>query len=431
MITATAISLRNRRDRHQADQLDELMFRTRGPKQRESCWSDIDKTAMLDTALRGFTCGPIYTIKDLDEGIEDVFDGAHRCEAIFDYIDSKYPITKGKKDTIKWGTSPLKGYEGKYFKDLLRESQDRLKKYTFTINEIDTETAQDPDALQMLWERLSKAGKPLNNYETKIQTHAILHKEILEPTTAEWIKSPLVQVEKSKRGQVEVKLNKLLALSEKEVLPNTASMEDLVSKWCEENLGKTVKEIDENTRNKKDIFIQRLKVMRSLLRIMEDRNVFVFSSEDTKKNKSSDVPLLIILGRIGFWIPSVSKFNHVAEEICKFVHDILELTPTKLCDLLKVNSRNAQYQHALRNHVDQKLKILSEKANERRLFTPAEKKKKLEEQGGCCTLCNESIHQHQRNHGDHIIEYCKGGDTKYENLQVVHKHCHETKGKSL
>ena len=422
----SAINLRNRRDRHWANSSRELMFRTRGPKQREQCWSDMDKTAMLDTALRGFTCGPIYTIKDLDESIEDVFDGAHRCEAIFDFIDGKYSITKGKRDTIKWDTSPLKGLEGKKFEEIPKDMQERLLKYTFSINVIDPETAKDSDALQMLWERLSKAGLPLNNYETKIQTHTILQKEVLENSVADWIESPLIPKKKSVRGNIEVKLNKLLALSEEEVLPAAGSMEDLVTKWSEKLLGKGVKEIDDNTNAKKDSFIQRLKTMRSILKELEERGAF---KKDGKAfmDKSHEVPLLILLGRLGYWFESISKFKRVFTDVNNFIKDILQMNPNDLCKLLNVNSRNATFQKSLIKHTDTFIKALSEKANERRLFTQTEKKKKLDEQGGRCALCSELIEGDQRRAGDHIIEYTLGGSTTYENLQVVHQSCHETK----
>jgi hypothetical protein len=430
MNTFTCITLRNRRDQHQADQIEEPLFRTRGPKQRAPCWTDIDKTAMLDTALRGFTCGPIYIIKDLDEGVEDVFDGAHRCEALFEFIDNKYPITKGKKDTINWNSSPLKDHIGKYFKDIPKDLQDKIKKYPFSVNVIDSETAEDSDALQMLWERLSKAGKPLNNYETKNQTHTILQKEVLEYNVVDWLKSPFIQQDTSKRGHVEVKLNKLLALSQSEEVSVFGSMEDLVSKWCEAELGKSVKEIDENTRNKKDELNQRLKNMRSILRELEDNNIFHDKEGNLDKDvnhKSRDVPLLIIMGRLGYWFSNVSKMKRSNTEICKYISEILRMNPNDLCKLLNVNSRNATFQKALIRHVDQMFRELKGATEVRRLFTSVEKNKKLEEQGGNCAICSQPIHKHQRKAGDHIVEYCVGGDTKYENLQVVHKICHEQK----
>jgi hypothetical protein len=421
-----AITLRNRRDIHIAERDEVPLFRTRGPKQRAPCWTIEDNMAMLDTVLRGFHCGPIYIIQDLEASIDDVFDGAHRCEAIFDFIDNKYQLTHDKKDTIQWETSPLKDHIGKFFKELPLTIQKQIKEYNFCINIIDPDTASDPKALELLWERLSKAGKPLNNFEAKIQTHAILQKEVLEPSSKVWLKSHLFTADKSKRGQLEVKLNKLLALSEKESLPSYSSMEDLINRWCDEVLGKTTESIDTNTKLNKENYINRLKKMRDIMTELQDRNTF---HEDEKSiiDKSKDIPLLIIIGRLGYWFKTISHFRRVADELCLKVHSILKMNPNDLCKFLQVNSRNATFQKKLIVHVDSIFSQHSDEAKERRTFTMAEKKQKLEEQGGLCTGCNKPILEHQRRDGDHIKEYCKGGTTTYDNLQILHKLCHESK----
>jgi len=426
MAAITAISLRNRRDVHIAERDEVPLFRTRGPRQRQSCWTIEDNMAMLDTALRGFHCGPIYIIQDIENNIDDVFDGAHRCEAIFDFMDSKYPVTKGKKDTIQWETSPLRDYVGKFFKELPVTIQKQLKEYSFYINVIDSETAGDADALGMLWERLSKAGMKLNNFEAKIQTHYTFQKEVLEPCAADWLKTLFFPAEKTLRGQVELKLQKLLAISEYEVLPAFGSMEDLVKMWGHDILGKTTDSIEANTQAKKDSFLARLRYMRNLFKELQDRNIFHVEGESII-DKSKDVPLLIIMGRLASSFSTMSAFRRVADEICPMIHEILKMNPNDLCKHLKVTSRNASFQKKLIEYVDSTFKPLSDRAKERRCFTPVEKAKKLKEQNGLCVECQNPIHGYQRNAGDHIVEYCKGGETSYENLQILHKICHEEK----
>jgi 5-methylcytosine-specific restriction endonuclease McrA len=54
-------------------------------------------------------------------------------------------------------------------------------------------------------------------------------------------------------------------------------------------------------------------------------------------------------------------------------------------------------------------------------------KKKLKEQNFNCPICKRAILEHQRTAGDHIVEFCRGGNTTYENLQILHKVCHDTK----
>ena len=426
MAGTTAITLRNRRDIHIAERDEVPLFRTRGPRQRPPCWKIEDDMAMLDTALRGFHCGPIYIIQDIENGIDDVFDGAHRCEAVFNFIDNKYPVTKGRKDTIKWDTSPLKDHVGKYFRDLPAIIQKQLKEYIFYINIIDSDTAGDAAALGMLWERLSKAGMKLNNFEAKIQTHYVFQKEILEPCASDWLQTPLFPAGKSIRGQLEVKLQKLLALGQSETLPACSSMEDLVDKWCENELGNTPDDIEINTRAKKESLILRLRYLRNLLRELQDRNTLHINGE-LIVDKSRDIPFLIIMGRISYWFPTMSSFRRVANDVCPIIQDVLKMNPNDLCTYLKVSSRNATFQRKLVEYMDSKFKSYADQAKERRCFTAAEKKKKLDEQGGLCPECNKQIFDHQRNAGDHIIEYCMGGTTTYENLQILHKLCHESK----
>lgn len=426
MTTITAITLRNRRDPHYAERDEVAIFRTRGPRQRQPCWTIEDNMAMLDTALRGFHCGPIYIIQDIENNIDDVFDGAHRCEAIFNFIDNKHPVTRGKRDTIDWETSPLRDHVGKYFRDLPVALQKQLKEYCFYINVIDAETAANSDALSMLWQRLSKAGMKLNNFEAKIQTHYTFQKEVLEPCAADWVKTLFFPAEKSLRGQAELKLQKLLALSEYEVTPSFASMEDLVKVWGAEILGKSTESIEANTQAKKENFLSRLRYMRNLFKELQDRNVFHVDGESII-DKSKEVPLLIIMGRLASAFPTMASFRRIADAICPVLHDLLKMNPNDLCKHLKVTSRNASFQKKLIEAIDGYCKPLTEKAKERRCFTAAEKTKKLKEQGGLCTECQNPILGYQRNAGDHVVEYCKGGETAYENLQILHKICHEEK----
>lgn len=428
MESIDAITLRNRTDRHIAEMLQAHLFRTRGPTQRANCWEIEDKMAMLDTALRGFACGPIYIIQDVDEKIDDVFDGAHRCEAVFDFIDNKYPITKGKKITVNWASSPLKDHIGKFFKDLPPTIQLQLKQYKFYINIIDQETANDPASRGILWQRLSKAGKPLNNFETKTQTHGLLYQNILKPNVGNWLTTALFQKDKSTRGQVETLLLKLLALSEKETLYSFNSIEDLTDKWCDDVLGLTTDDINRNTAEKTEMLSNRIKHIRSIMKELQDKKILhTADGVSFSIDKSNELPLLLSLGRLGYWFRSVSQLKRVLDEVCDAVSEILKMTPTQRCEYLGVTSRNAGYQKKLIEELDRRFKPLAEKSNERRCFTAAEKKRKLEEQGGLCTECKEPIEEYQRTAGDHIYEYCRGGTTTYENLQILHKLCHEKK----
>jgi hypothetical protein len=172
--------------------------------------------------------------------------------------------------------------------------------------------------------------------ETQLQTHALLIKDILEPCSAEWLASSVFPSKESTCCKVENTLQKLLALSEKDVLPSYNSMEDLVAKWQEEVLGKTVESIDFHTKEKKESLIVRLKYMRNLLRDLQDRNVLHDEHGKNIIDKSKTVPLQIILGRLANFFPMISLFRRVADHLCPELHRILSMNPNDLCKDLNV-----------------------------------------------------------------------------------------------
>ena len=232
---------------------------------------------------------------------------------------------------------------------------------------------------------------------------------------------------KSDRGQLETKFKKILALSEWDKIPQFGSMEDLIVKWSDTVLGKTTDEIENNTHLKCEELNNRLKQTKAIFHELRDRNTFHNENGESYIDKSKDVPLLIILGRLTYWFPTISKMKRCMPKICEYVRELLQKNPNDLCKYLGVNSRNATFQKKLILELDIKFSDFTKETCERRLFSTQEKVKKLEEQNYTCPLCQKVISAHQRNAGDHIIEYCKGGKTDYDNLQIVHKVCHEEK----
>ena len=417
-----AITLKLRCDPDMAEQMNMNLFLTRGERQRKPCWEKSDNIAMIDTVTRQWKCAPIYIIRQSEKKLDEVFDGAHRCEAVFSFINKEFKIER--LSSVDWETSPLRDHIGKHFDELPINIKDIIKTYKFDINIIDQETANNPAALKLLWSRLSKAGKPLNNFETMIPIHSYLNKNVLENNLKSWYGTLFFSHDKSERGQLEVKLKRLLCLSHYEVLPSFSSLEDLIKRWNDDVLGKTTDEIDKKSQEYTDEFNKRLAHVRKLFTELEDRNVLRDGST-ILIDKGKEIPLLIILGRLAFWFKTIADFKRGATELCKDIKSIVVMDPNDLCKLLGVNSRNATFQKKLIKHLDEKFRSIAEKYSDVRFFTAAQKKKKLEEQEFKCVVCNEPIQEHQRNDGHHRLSRSKGGRTDYDNLEVLHKHCHE------
>jgi RNA-directed DNA polymerase len=51
----------------------------------------------------------------------------------------------------------------------------------------------------------------------------------------------------------------------------------------------------------------------------------------------------------------------------------------------------------------------------------------IKKQKGKCPQCNHNFQPHDLLEIDHIIPKSKGGKNTYENLQLMHRHCHDNK----
>jgi RNA-directed DNA polymerase len=51
----------------------------------------------------------------------------------------------------------------------------------------------------------------------------------------------------------------------------------------------------------------------------------------------------------------------------------------------------------------------------------------LKKQKGICAQCNLHFREEDVMEIDHIIPKSKGGKDKYDNWQLLHRHCHDTK----
>ena len=118
----------------------------------------------------------------------------------------------------------------------------------------------------------------------------------------------------------------------------------------------------------------------------------------------------------------IAVFNRHIIDILK--HLKIQVTDIDIQTALTCKSRNAIFQKKLIQLIDKIIDTSFEKTQDKRLFSKNDIIRKLEEQGGACKHCNESKEKYE---GDHIISWSAGGQTTFENLQVLCKHCHHKK----
>lgn len=446
MPTERAIDLRNRIDLHQAQQNGRPQLITRPKIQREPCWKDSDYTAFLDTQARGWACPPIYIIsrevedeQDEDEDtneekearlVDEVFDGAHKIEASSNFINDKYPIHK-----MLPADSPLMPYVGKKFSQLPNSLKRKFTEYEFWINYIDAVTANNPDSLRLLWERLNNSGAPLNDYETSKPTITHLVEVVLKPLLQLFLGSEIFPAKVSKRGMLEDRMQMILAVADYSLdekhLQKFTSRKHLVKLWQEKDIGKKSAEVITNVEKNKDKWILTLKKVSCYMKYLKEVNCFVDDNgNDILETAHRGTDLVFILARAVKQIPKPEDFRRISADIANHMKEKYFIdTVTQKSKVIRDDKgigRNGILQRKILHDIDTDL-IEFAKMKETRLFTKEQIKQIFDEQNGQCAICKIPILKNQPHVGDHIVPWSLGGRTIIENCQVTHRRCNSAK----
>jgi len=431
----TAISLKNRTDPNVASQLTVPVLRTRSSLQRKACWTKEKQTAFIDTVCRGWVCSPIFILErependetndETDEPVleDHVFDGAHKLEAVFEFIDNKFMLTKIHD------SSPLKEFIGKKYSDLPKPLKTMILNYEFRLNYIDPACSNDPDSLMILWARLNNSGTKLNDFELSVPIITDLLKYVLKPSLPLFLKTPVYIKDTSNRGECESLLQLLLIVSDSKITDDHmnyfTSKKDLVKRWQTACLGENMKDIKSNTENNTTKWIQLLKRASDYMKYLGESNCFVNSETGANILQSAfrKTELVFLLGRSVFHFSKPEQFRR----ICNSLADDVKENYFK-----KIHRDEAGRNGILQKKVLQGIDSLVRKYLDdipSRSFTKEQIEKKKLEQNNICALCKKNILANQSYHGDHIIPWSIGGETTETNLQVCHKRCNLVKGK--
>lgn len=399
------------------------LLRTRHDKQRNPCWSTAEKIEMIDTVLRGWTCPPIYIIEHheltdtVPDGEQHVFDGAHKLESVFEFMNDVFPLKKTASSCPE-----IIEHDGKRFSKLPIELRHRIRQYNFVINIIDPVTAKDEDKLATLWERLNRAGKKVNNFELAIPKIGGLLETVIRPSMDQFYGSMLFPASKSERGNLEQRLMLILAIHD-DIRPKCYSNNKMIKTWQESTA--PIRE------SRTELWIDVLVRARKMLDDLRELNVFHNDAGELLLHDAhTNIELPYVLGRLAMRFPRIELFRHKKRDIAPQIKTaIVAPSPAEMVAKEGLSARNATFQKRIHKRICELIDSVAGAAatDGPRLFTKKDKAQKLRDQDGICTLCSQKILPHQVKDGDHIVEWCNGGPTTYDNLQIVHRHCHQEK----
>ena len=421
----TAVTLYLRLNAASAEAHSSRLLVTRSSMQRKACWPLSHKVDMIDSVLRGFTC-TIYMIAQPDkvdscsEGEDWVFDGAHKLESVFEFMNDGFALVAGPTTGAE-----LNALAGQKFSALPPAIKLRIRQYAFMVNWIAPAIATDPDQLRILWERLNRAGVKLNDFELSIPVIAPLIEAVLRPAMELYMGTPLFPGSESKRGALERSLQVLLALMD---LPDfRGSQNGLVKEWQRCELGNTMAKRAEAVAAKGPLWLERLVRCHKIMLDLKDLAIFcnpVTGLEDLAEGmRRTELPF--VLGSLGRRFDRIEDFRSQKVALAaRLRSDIFSKTPETLLAELGGGGRNGTFQRKLMLKIDG---IAGAVIVQPRRFTKKAQRAALAAQGGLCAGCMGPILKDQLFEGDHVLPWSAGGETVAENLQILHKHCHQAK----
>lgn len=401
--------IRMRVDKETARATDQMYIELNPDFQRTyESWDDKMKTRFIETIHFNRAMNPIWTILNPIDNCEDVLDGMHRLTTAIDFMNNKFKLVgKYLMDSQK-----SESLDGKTFDDLSFEDKNLIRNYKFTFNQLDSSYRTDLNKLRDQYEILNRSSKPLNKYEF----HKVLYNPFFDLISKHKSELNTMFIDKTdKRGVVDTEIIEMFVLSYD--LPTSwSSISNVCQDFYENHLGETEQSVRTYLTENTEEIKTRLLFMKKIVATLKDNKFF---SDDKRTYKKYYLPYKFIISRL------IHKFKDNAT-LNRHLVGILPKLKEEIAKVDSFTNRNASFQRSFIQSLDQMLDDYIRP--EKRLFSKPDIARKLQEQDDVCNVCRLSKEKYE---GDHIVEWTNGGETVYENLQVLCKLCHYNKTSAM
>jgi hypothetical protein len=410
-ISLSIISLRSNKEHALATNSPFLNLSPDFQRNYES-WDEQMLTRFIETMLLNRATNPIWSVLNSEDDSEEILDGQHRLKTALSFLNnefslkSKYFMNLNKEE-----------YDKKKFNDLSSDDKAKIRNYNFIINKLDSTYKENPNKLRDMYEILNRSSKTLNDYEF----NKVLYKDFFKIITK--FKTQILDVDFFKtndvRGNIDSDIIEMLCLSYE--IPNSwASMSSLSQNWMKNTIGSSSEEIESFLNKEEENIKNRLEFLGKIMKDVKEKIV----SDDKKIFKREFKIYKFIVARCCFYIKNYSLFNRIFENLKTSFNKYILVENIE--GILSCNSRNASFQRKLIEKIDEIIK--NEVSNSpTRFFSKKMISDKLKEQNNKCPKCDKIINPSDDYEGDHIKSWTSGGETSSDNLQVLHKRCHQLK----
>lgn len=374
-------------------------------------WDNKLRTRLVETAFLERAMNPVWLVPNTDadgEDIYEVLDGMHRCTTLINFLSGEFCINGRYLTSL-----PQEKYDGKFFKDLDRDDKEKVRNYSISFNLLDRSFREDMDKLQDQFDILNRSSRQLNHYEFNKPLYKPVY-DIVKTAAHDFCCTAVHPSRTSKRGSVESDALHMLALTEPTVPRTISSVVAVTEDWMKTTFGTTKKSIDDNVARLGPVLEERYQRLCRYQADLAEGGAFE-GTRDTLVAK-------MMVARCAAKYVNAAAFRRAIPKLAPAFRDILGRVDRIQKEELDCNHRNGTFQRRLMLHLDEVIDGVP--SAPRRLFPKEMIEKKKAEQHDRCALCQETIAAGQNYEGDHIEAWGKGGDTTYDNLQVVHARCH-------
>lgn len=372
-------------------------------------WDDKLRTRFIESMLLNRATNPIWTVLNDEEESEEILDGMHRITTALSFLNNEFSINKNYLLSLDGEL-----YHKKKFHDLNSDDKAKIRNYNFIFNKLDSTYRNDKNKLRDMYEILNRSSKTLTDYEFN-KVILMPFYEIISKHKQNFISLNFFQ-KKDQRGNIDVEIIEMLILTYE--LPNSwTSIANLTDDWIKNNIGQTNESVNEFVKNNQTDIENRLNL---IFKMIKDFNANNLISNKKKIFKKYYLIYKFIVSRCCHLIKSYPLFNRISNNLKSSFEEILNETVIK-------GNRNSTFQRNIITNVEKIINDTLSKDDHTRLFSKKQILEKLSLQNNICPLCNLGIKETDEYEGDHIISWSAGGPTTMDNLQVLHKRCHQKK----
>lgn len=411
-----SLSIINLRTNKETSMAANQIFINKSPDFQRSyeAWDDKLRTRFIESMLLGRATNPIWTVLNDAEESEEILDGMHRITTALAFLNNEFSINK-----VYLLSLDGEKYNKKKFNDLETDDKAKIRNYNFIFNKLDSTYRNDKNKLRDMYEILNRSSITLNNYEFNKVTLNPLY-DIVGKQKESFIKLGFFS-RKDCRGNIDTEIIEMLSLINP--LPNCwSSVSKIKEEWIKDNLGETTESVNKYIAENGEDIENKLIFMNKIIRDFYQSTLI---SNDKKIFKKFYLPYKFIISRCCYLIKNYPLFNRVLPNLTNKIKN--ELLTDNIEHTLECTSRNATFQKKILEKIDEIINDELKKDNTPRFFPKKMIQDKLQEQNNQCPSCKLLIKSTDEYEGDHIVSWSAGGMTVFDNLQVLHKKCHQIK----